>query len=158
METRSEPQWHVSTCSHQKPAFVQPIASCTVRHGEVVRFHACVSGTPRPEVSWFHERQPMRPSGNVIFHFDEVYNTATLIIVDTFSEHAGCYTCRAVNAAGEATCTAMLAITTEEEEKEVEEEGEGNSWTIRPVPYFLLTSTSLSPPPSRDESTTKIHS
>lgn len=90
----------------------------------------------------------MRPSGNVIFHFDEVSNTATLIIVDAFSEHAGCYTCRAVNATGESACTATLAITTEEEEQEVE--GEGNSWTIRPVPYFLLTSTSPSPPPSRD--------
>lgn len=92
----------------------------------------------------------MRPSGNVIFHFDEVSNTATLIIVDAFSEHAGCYTCRALNTAGEAACTATLAITTEDQQ-EVEEEGEGNSWTIiRPVPYFLLTFTFPSPPPSRD--------
>lgn len=94
-----------------------------MRHGEVARFHACVSGTPKPEVSWFHELQPIRPSRNVVFHFDEMSNTATLIIVDAFSEHAGCYTCKAASATGEAACTATLTVTTEEK---VEEEGEGN--------------------------------
>lgn len=121
VETGTPPLWHVSTCGSQKPTFVEPITSCTVRHGEVARFHACVSGTPKPEISWFHELQPMQPSSNVVFHFDETSNTATLIIVDAFSEHAGCYTCRAASAAGEAACTATLTVTTEEEK--VEEEG-----------------------------------
>lgn len=65
----------------------------------------------------------MRPSVNVVFHFDDLSNTATLIIVDAFSEHAGCYICRAASTAGEAACTATLYVTTEEK---VEKEGEGN--------------------------------
>lgn len=121
---------HVSTsitslkkpAAGQKPVFLHPVTSCTVRHGEVARFHACVSGSPRPEIRWFHNRQPVQPTKNVVFHFDEVMNTATLIIVDAFSEHAGQYTCRAGNAAGDAACSATLTITTEEE---------GNSWAIR---------------------------
>uniref|UniRef100_A0A3B5BH35 Ig-like domain-containing protein n=1 Tax=Stegastes partitus TaxID=144197 RepID=A0A3B5BH35_9TELE len=119
---------HVSTSSTslhkpaagQKPVFVRPLAGCAVRHGEVARFHACVSGTPRPDISWFHNRQPVQPTKNVVFHFDEVTDTATLIIVDAFAEHTGQYTCRAVNAAGEAASSATLTVTTEEE---------GNRWT-----------------------------
>lgn len=94
-----------------------------MRHGEVARFHACVSGTPKPEVSWFHDQRPIQATTNVVFHFDDVTNTATLIIVDTFSEHTGQYTCRAANSAGEAVCSATLTVTTEEEE--------GNAWILR---------------------------
>uniref|UniRef100_A0A3Q3GS07 Ig-like domain-containing protein n=1 Tax=Labrus bergylta TaxID=56723 RepID=A0A3Q3GS07_9LABR len=104
----------------QKPLFITAIMSCSVSHGEVARFHACVSGMPRPEISWFHHGQPIQPTKNVVFHFDEVSNTAMLIIVDAFSEHAGQYTCRAANNAGEAACSATLTINREEEE--------GNVW------------------------------
>lgn len=138
METPTEPQWHVSTSLSslkkssvgQKPVFIQPITSCTVPHGEVARFHACVSGMPKPEISWFHNRQPVQANKNMVFHFDEVTNTATLIIVDAFREHAGQYTCRAANAAGEAACSATLTVTTEEE---------GNLWIHRQQTDFLLT-------------------
>ncbi|MEQ2257861.1 hypothetical protein XENORESO_000001, partial [Xenotaenia resolanae] len=115
------PQWHVSTSLTkpsigQKPVFIQPITSCTVTHGEVARFHACVSGMPKPEISWFHNRQPVQASKNVVFHFDEMTNIATLIIVDAFSEHAGQYTCRAANNTGEAACSASLTVIREEED------------------------------------------
>jgi len=118
----SEPEQHVSTCLtslkkhsiRQKPTFIQPIASSTLPHGEVARFHAFVSGTPKPSISWFHNQQPIQPSKDVVFHFDDVTNTATLILVDAFPEHAGQYTCRAANSAGEAVCSATLTITREE--------------------------------------------
>lgn len=83
-------------------------------HGEVARFYARVSGSPKPEISWFHNHQPVQPTKNVVHHFDEVTDTATLIIVDAFCEHAGEYTCRAASDAGEAVCSATLTITTEE--------------------------------------------
>lgn len=139
VETPTETQWHVSTSltspkkpsTGQKPVFLQPITSCTVPHGEVARFHACVSSMPKPEITWFHNRQPVTATKNVVFHFDEMTNIATLIIVDAFSEHAGQYTCRAANNAGEAACSATLTITKEQEEKVVEE---GNIWTSRLQP------------------------
>ena len=126
----AEPLWHVSTSLKkpsvgQKPVFTHPITSCTVPHGEVARFHARVSGMPKPEISWFHNQQPVQSTKNLVFHFDEVTNTATLIVVDAFSEHAGHYTCRAANSAGEATCSATLALTREEE---------GNSWICGLLP------------------------
>ena len=75
---------------------------------------------PKPEVSWFHNQRPVQPTKNLVFHFDEATNTATLIIVDAFTEHAGQYTCRAANSAGEAACSATLTITKVQEE--------GNLW------------------------------
>lgn len=123
------PQRHVSTSLTsrkkvsigQKPTFIQPIRSCAVAHGAVARFHACVSGMPKPEVSWFHDQHPIQPTTNVVFHFEETTNTATLIIVDAFAEHAGQYTCRAANSAGEAACSATLTIAKVQQE-------EGNLW------------------------------
>ncbi|KAI4787824.1 hypothetical protein KUCAC02_036227 [Chaenocephalus aceratus] len=100
-----------------KPVFLQPISSCSVPHGEVARFHACVSGTPRPEISWFHNGSPVLPTKNVVFHFDEATHTAMLLIVDAFPEHAGAYTCSAANTAGEVSCTATLTVTTAQEEE-----------------------------------------
>ncbi|KAL2081285.1 hypothetical protein ACEWY4_023138 [Coilia grayii] len=99
----------------QKPTFIQPIMSCSVYHGEVARFHACVSGMPTPEIRWYHNRELIKATKNIVFHFDEMTNTATLIIVDAFSEHAGLYTCKAKNSAGETVCTATLTVTTEDQ-------------------------------------------
>uniref|UniRef100_A0A8C9Z9M9 Ig-like domain-containing protein n=1 Tax=Sander lucioperca TaxID=283035 RepID=A0A8C9Z9M9_SANLU len=124
-QAKNDYGWHASTSlaslkkpsSGQKPLFIQPITSCTVPHGEVARFHACVSSMPKPDISWFHNRQPVQPTKNVVFHFDEVTNAAVLIIVDAFPEHAGQYTCRAVNSAGEASCSATLTVTQQEGEE-----------------------------------------
>ena len=118
MHSTSTSQLHVSTSLTslkkppigQKPTFIHPIENCSVPHGEVARFHACVSGVPKTAISWFHNQKPIRPTTNTVFHFDELTNTATLIIVDTFSEHAGQYTCKATNSAGAAVCTATLEV------------------------------------------------
>uniref|UniRef100_A0A8D2KW64 Ig-like domain-containing protein n=1 Tax=Varanus komodoensis TaxID=61221 RepID=A0A8D2KW64_VARKO len=101
---------HTTLC---KPIFIQPISSCSVCSGETVRFQARVSAMPKPEILWFHNQQLMLPTKDIVFHFDESTGTAILIIVDAFSEHAGQYSCKARNSAGEATCTATLTVTAE---------------------------------------------
>ncbi|CDQ62005.1 unnamed protein product [Oncorhynchus mykiss] len=125
MDITSDSQRHVSSSLSssfssvkkeqiaQRPTFLHPIESCVVQHGEVARFHACVSSMPMPEISWYHNHQPIKPIKDIVFHFDEMTNTATLIIVDAYAEHAGQYTCKATNNAGEAMCTATLAVTKE---------------------------------------------
>lgn len=55
----------------------------------------------------------MLPKKDLVFHFDESTGTAILIIVDAFLEHAGQYSCKARNSAGETTCTATLTVTAE---------------------------------------------
>uniref|UniRef100_A0A8C6U7W7 Ig-like domain-containing protein n=1 Tax=Neogobius melanostomus TaxID=47308 RepID=A0A8C6U7W7_9GOBI len=68
------------------PVFLQPIASCTVPHGEVARFHAYVSGMPKPEMTWFHNRSPVKATKNVVFHFDAVTNILSGVDPTTLSE------------------------------------------------------------------------
>lgn len=135
MEPPAEQSVSTTLSSRKKPVFLRPLTSCSVPHGEVARFHALVSGTPAPEISWFHNRQPVLPTKNVVFHYDELTSTATLIIVDAFPEHAGQYTCRATNLAGEAVCSATLDIT------EVRREEEGNFRKLSYRPSLALTLT-----------------
>ncbi|XP_010125343.1 PREDICTED: twitchin-like [Chlamydotis macqueenii] len=68
---------------------------------------------PKPKIQWFHNQQLMLPTKDLVFHFDESTGTAILIIVDAFLEHAGQYSCKARNSAGETTCTATLTVTAE---------------------------------------------
>lgn len=119
-EVTSESHWHVSSSVSlkeesigQKPTFIQPISSCRVCSGESVRFQARVFGTPKPKIQWFHNQQLMLPTKDLVFHFDESTGTAILIIVDAFLEHAGQYSLKARNSAGETTCTATLTVTAE---------------------------------------------
>lgn len=122
----------------QKPTFIQPLVSCTVPHGEVARFYSCVSGFPKPEISWFHGQEPVKPNKNTVFHFDEMTNTATLIIVDAFSEHAGEYTCKATNPAGEAVCTATLTISTEGNPHKIRLPSSNNAPWLTASEHFFL--------------------
>lgn len=68
---------------------------------------------PKPEIQWFHNEQIMLPTKDIVFHFDESTGTAILLIVDAFLEHAGQYSCKARNSAGEAACTATLTVIAE---------------------------------------------
>uniref|UniRef100_A0A8D2QK57 Ig-like domain-containing protein n=1 Tax=Zonotrichia albicollis TaxID=44394 RepID=A0A8D2QK57_ZONAL len=120
LRSTSKSPWHVSSSVSlkeesvgQRPTFIQPISSCRVCSGESVRFQARVSGRPKPEIQWFHNQQLMLPKKDLVFHFDESTGTAILIIVDAFLEHAGQYSCKARNSAGETTCTATLTVTAE---------------------------------------------
>ncbi|XP_064441820.1 myosin light chain kinase, smooth muscle-like [Mirounga angustirostris] len=117
-EVTSDSQWHVSSSVSfkkeslgQKPIFIQPLSSLRVRSGDTVRFHARVSGIPKPEIQWFHNQQPILPTKDVVFHFEESTGMALMFIVDAYSEHAGQYSCRASNCAGEASCAAALTVT-----------------------------------------------
>ena len=42
--------------------FVKPLTSMNTVPGKVVRFEVVVAGTPQPQVSWFKEGHPIRPS------------------------------------------------------------------------------------------------
>uniref|UniRef100_A0A8D0DY54 Ig-like domain-containing protein n=1 Tax=Salvator merianae TaxID=96440 RepID=A0A8D0DY54_SALMN len=94
----------------QRPIFIQPISSCSVRSGETVRFQARLSARPKPEILWFHNQQLMLPSKDIVFHFDESTGTAMLIIVDAYPEHAGQYSCKARNNTGDASCTLKVKV------------------------------------------------
>ncbi|XP_074450080.1 peroxidasin-like [Larus michahellis] len=86
---------------------------------------------PKPKIQWFHNQQLMLPTKDIVFHFDESTGTAILIIVDAFLEHAGQYSCKARNSAGETTCTATLTVTAEVQALDRQSSGKDVKESIR---------------------------
>lgn len=91
------------------PQFVVTIEDLTSEEGGEAKFTVKVKGEPTPEVMWFHENEPIKDDdiykimageqGEVILHLPEV-----------FPEDAGVYTVKAVNEAGEVSCSAVLTV------------------------------------------------
>lgn len=85
------------------------IEDLTSEEGGEAKFSVKVRGEPTPEVMWFHENEPIKDDdiykimpgegGEVVLHLPEV-----------FPEDAGVYTVKAVNEAGEVSCSAVLTV------------------------------------------------
>uniref|UniRef100_A0A3B3ZQC5 Ig-like domain-containing protein n=1 Tax=Periophthalmus magnuspinnatus TaxID=409849 RepID=A0A3B3ZQC5_9GOBI len=72
--------------------------ACSILRGEVARFHACVSGMPQPEVTWFHNRH-------------KLHMHSTCLVIDCIKEKdSGSYKVMAINTEGSAESTASLLV------------------------------------------------
>lgn len=91
------------------PEFNPPLTPIRVMDGQQVRFSCRVTGTPTPQILWFHAGRP-------IGHHREVKVLQSqdgkigLVISEVFPEDSGDYTCVARNRAGEARTTATLTV------------------------------------------------
>lgn len=84
---------------HLRPRIIQ------VRNG--VKLLACLKAKPAPEVRWFHNGKQISKTEFTQIHRDGV---VTLDIPSCSLEDAGQYTCRAINALGEAETTGQVII------------------------------------------------
>ena len=73
------------------------------------KFLGRVIGIPRPEVEWFFNDRPIRPSAKYRVKRDA--DMFALCIADCCPEDAGVYTCVATNADGTSKCSANLEVT-----------------------------------------------
>jgi hypothetical protein len=92
------------------PKFLWNLQSQKVMDGEKVKFFTQVTGTPKPDVTWYH-------NGKVIIDnpdFHTVYNKptgdCTLYIIEVFPQDTGTYECVAVNPYGKAVTKAQLVV------------------------------------------------
>lgn len=88
------------------PEFEVPLENQEVVTGEAILLECTVTGAPCPEITWFHNNRPLKPSGDVRFTYDG--SRACLMIKHAFPKTLGHYLCRAKNPAGEATSTATI--------------------------------------------------
>jgi hypothetical protein len=92
-----------------RPKFEQKLTHVEGRVGHDVQFQVRVSGTPAPELEFFHENDKIEDGGNVSIQ-EEEEGLYTLIIKNTKTEDAGQYKCTAINKIGEVSSRGYLRL------------------------------------------------
>lgn len=89
--------------------FVKPIKDVNIKEGESAKFEVQVKGEPAPEVTWYHDQQPIQT--------DSVYQVlpgengeSTLLIPEAFPEDSGVYTVKAFNDVAKVESSATLTV------------------------------------------------
>jgi len=81
-----------------------------VQEGEEAKFVAKATGTPTPTVEWFYGNELIKSNDIYKVVPGELPGESTLVIPEVFPEDAGKYTVKAINEAGEARITVVLAV------------------------------------------------
>ncbi|XP_009076125.1 PREDICTED: titin-like [Acanthisitta chloris] len=112
-ETTCSAHLHVQQWIPGFPCFVKEPDSMRCAPGFTAVFEYTVTGKPCPNVMWFKGSEQLFSDWHhcVAHHPD---GSGSLTVWDCMEEDTGLYTCRAVSALGEATCTAELLVLPEE--------------------------------------------
>ncbi|XP_037085172.1 obscurin-like isoform X4 [Pollicipes pollicipes] len=90
------------------PHFPQKITDLQQMPKYDAKFMGRVIGIPRPDVEWFFNDKPLRPSAKYKVKRDA--DMCALYVLDCTPEDAGVYSCVASNADGSAKCSATLEV------------------------------------------------
>ncbi|XP_041278680.1 immunoglobulin-like and fibronectin type III domain-containing protein 1 isoform X6 [Onychostruthus taczanowskii] len=97
-----------SGCS--TPDFEKKPLTLTLQEGKNAIFRAVVKGVPAPEVKWSRTRKGMDDPAKYEMSFNSATNEFILQIKSLVQDDSDLYRCCAVNAYGEASCSAGLRI------------------------------------------------
>ncbi|XP_046823069.1 obscurin isoform X3 [Vespa crabro] len=93
----------------QAPSFIQNFTDLQQLPNFDAKFPAKISGIPKPDVTWYFKDQPILKD-NDKYKIKRDTDACCLYIKDCTYDDSGIYKCKAVNRAGEAECSAKLAI------------------------------------------------
>lgn len=93
----------------QAPSFTQNFTDLQQLPNFDAKFPAKISGIPKPDVTWYFNDQPILKD-NDKYKIKRDCDACCLYIKDCTYDDSGVYKCKAVNRAGEAECSANLAI------------------------------------------------
>ncbi|XP_038047566.1 titin-like, partial [Patiria miniata] len=117
------------------PVIIDQFKSKSTKEGKPVKFTCTVTGTPKPEIKWFLNKELLEASTHFIQTFEE--DVAVLTIEHPKPKDTGEYKCVVINTAGEDVCTAKLTVTEVRrgpsfiEKPEVEDAPEGTEAIFR---------------------------
>ena len=90
------------------PAFTKPLQDVVACDGDALTLRAHYTGTPEPQMAWFHDGQPVVPSNDFRVSFKE--GVALLDIAEVFPEDQGLYELVATNPKGETKTVCRLTV------------------------------------------------
>jgi len=113
-ETTCSAHLHVQQRVSGVPYFAREPDSMQCAPGFTAIFEYTVAGDPCPDVQWFKGSEQLFSNAHrsVAHHPD---GSGSLTVRECVEEDTGLYTCRAVSALGEATCSAELLVLPEEQ-------------------------------------------
>lgn len=99
------------------PVFIQQSEpQLTVMEGNSVSFSCVINARPKPHITWYFNRRPIRDTEDYQYHQNG--NKFTLFMNETFLDDSGEYICKAENRKGAATCVSILQV---EEDPDLED-------------------------------------
>ncbi|CAF4536552.1 unnamed protein product [Rotaria sp. Silwood1] len=90
------------------PVFRDKPKEVTANDGDKVQIQCKVTGTPKPDITWFLNKKEVKPSADFVQEYDGT--TAKLTIPDGYVEDSGEWMCEAWNEAGQATQPVRVTI------------------------------------------------
>jgi len=88
------------------PIFSKVLKSVDVPAGTTLVLQCHVTGTPLPDISWYHDHKRLPLSHDVTGHGE----SSSVVIGRLGPEHSGEYVCEAVNVAGETSTSAVICV------------------------------------------------
>ncbi|RZF43883.1 hypothetical protein LSTR_LSTR007219 [Laodelphax striatellus] len=92
----------------EPPTFLKRIGDCEYYHGMKVKFTACVTGYPDPEVEWFRGNEKLYESERIRMEKEDTGLLRLIISIVDPKVDLGRYRCRIFNQHGEDSCEANL--------------------------------------------------
>ncbi|XP_055259899.1 myosin-binding protein H-like isoform X3 [Moschus berezovskii] len=93
----------------EAPKFTQPLADCTTVIGYDTQLFCCVRASPKPKIIWLKNKMDIQ--GNPKYRALTYLGICSLEIRKPGPFDGGIYTCKAVNALGEASVDCRVAVT-----------------------------------------------
>lgn len=90
------------------PKFLILLRNTNVIKGQEAKFDCLISGTPKPNITWYYEDKPLKRSENYIITEDG--HRHSLVVLNTTDRDNGRYSVTAENNSGKATSSAHLTV------------------------------------------------
>jgi titin len=105
-----------------KPHFTTKLTDTVVKDGEGLTLECDIEGNPRPQILWLRDDVEVFDSSD--FQISTIGCHCKLQVTEIYPEDEGNYTCRAMNALGEATSTCYVSVEAQGDKKKSKKEQE----------------------------------
>ncbi|XP_029987477.1 LOW QUALITY PROTEIN: obscurin [Sphaeramia orbicularis] len=104
-----ELQQRSTLLNNNPPVFESPLSDCTTKIGQTIKLTCKVTGSPKPNISWFKDGLPLEDDPRHIITADRT-GTCSLILDSLTADDSGQYVCYASNSMGSTGSLAKVVV------------------------------------------------